>query len=268
MAKEMLNAYQIELLNNLHLSYNIEFSKPIYRLKKTTINRLLNINNISYAKVIKYNFTDAILTLQCYKSNEIYDINVYDNLEYCKCSKCKSDRRISIAKSIWDRPGYKDHQQDVQSKVWDQPGYRENQKSIQRETHSSNNYRQNMSNIMKDKFKDIKYRENNIIKNADRLRRYPAKDELTFINVLERYNINYAWQYPILLKEHLGFDVIMDFYLPDYDIFININTDNFHRDFQGVIDKDKKLVKFFGDKLCILEDLNEAEKLIKEVISQ
>lgn len=80
--------------------------------------------------------------------------------------------------------------------------------------------------------------------------------ELTILDILDKYKINYIYQYPLIIND-LPFDVIFDAYLIDYDIYININLDSCHKKFPHVINKDKILKDYFGDKLLVIESVKD-----------
>ena len=63
---------------------------------------------------------------------------------------------------------------------------------------------------------------NHLIGNAKQQRNRKNKYELLFIKLLENNNIEYNWQVPILTDiNNKGF--IIDFYLPKYSLYINID---------------------------------------------
>ena len=55
---------------------------------------------------------------------------------------------------------------------------------------------------------------------AESQRRKTNKDEIYFKNLLEKHNIKYVWQKPYICKEK---EYVFDFYLIDYDLYINID---------------------------------------------
>lgn len=98
-------------------------------------------------------------------------------------------------------------------------------------------------------------------------KRKSSKDELFVIKKLEEYSINYVWQYILLLKEYTGFDYIIDFYLPDYGIFLNIDG-RVHEVMDDIKNKDLLLKNFLGDSLVQLKDIAMLDTLLLELLQK
>ena len=67
---------------------------------------------------------------------------------------------------------------------------------------------------------------------AKRERRKANKDEVYFKDLLEKHNIKYIWQKPYIFKNNKH--CIFDFYLIDYDLYINIDG-SFHDNWNDCI---------------------------------
>ena len=118
-------------------------------------------------------------------------------------------------------------------------------------------YREDLSKAVKEAFKDPTKRMNQLIGHAKVQRTRRSEYEMTFLGLLALYNIKYVYQKPMLL-DNVG--CVIDFYLPDYDYYVNINSDIFHwlpldkldcsfvKSAQEVRSKDELLRKIFKEK--------------------
>lgn len=97
----------------------------------------------------------------------------------------------------------------------------------------------------------IEERKNKLINNA-------TPSELCFIKKLNKWNIEYEFQYPIYIKEELTF--YLDFYLPKYKIYIELDGKH-HRIEQKIIDKDRWRKKEIY-KLYNIKELRMRNKII------
>lgn len=87
-------------------------------------------------------------------------------------------------------------------------------------------YRDKMSVAVKTALKDPVKRMNRLNGSAIYQRDAGSYYETIFINLLEDYEINYIHQVPLIVND-VG--CIIDFYLPNFDLYVNINCDIFHK---------------------------------------
>lgn len=89
-----------------------------------------------------------------------------------------------------------------------------------------------------------------------------SKGERKIIEFLDNKNINYIFQYPIEIKGH---HLVIDFYLPDHNIFIEYNGEQHYQPvnffggeekFQKQIENDKLKKDFFKDSLIEISYLD------------
>lgn len=90
---------------------------------------------------------------------------------------------------------------------------------------TTTDYRNTLSKAVKQALKDPEKHMNQLKGQAESQRNLNSKYELMFIGLLTKYNIKYDYQVPLLFGE-MG--CIIDFYLPEYDYYVNINSDIFH----------------------------------------
>lgn len=105
-------------------------------------------------------------------------------------------------------------------------------------------------------YKDTNKKLNILNGQAENQRKKKSPFELTILDILDKYKINYAYQYPLIIDD-LPFDVIFDAYLLDYDTYININLDSCHKKYPYVANKDKILKNYFKDKLLVIENTKD-----------
>lgn len=105
-------------------------------------------------------------------------------------------------------------------------------------------------------YKDTNKKLNILNGQAENQRKKKSPFELTILDILDKYKINYAYQYPLIIDD-LPFDVIFDVYLLDYDTYININLDSCHKKYPYVANKDKILKEHFKDKLLVIENIKD-----------
>lgn len=89
----------------------------------------------------------------------------------------------------------------------------------------SSEYRDNLSKAVKNAFKDPVKRMNQLIGHANVQRSKHSVYEMQFLGLLALYEINYEYQVPLLIDD-VG--CVIDFYLPDFKMYVNINSDIFH----------------------------------------
>ena len=82
-------------------------------------------------------------------------------------------------------------------------------------------HRKNLSNAIKVKFKDKEYKQKYLNGRVTVERNKQNPDEVYFMDMLDSKNIEYIWQVPILTEGGKGF--VFDFYLPKFDIYVNID---------------------------------------------
>lgn len=86
-------------------------------------------------------------------------------------------------------------------------------------------YRMNVSKAVKEALKDPSKRMNRLLGQAENQRKLNSPYELLFIGLLTKYNIKFDYQIPMIIDD-IG--CIIDFYLPEYQYYVNINSDIFH----------------------------------------
>ena len=89
--KVPLTAVQNEVVEKLHLNYNLTF-EYVPQLKSTSYKLLMNLNNISHGKVLSYNFHTRDTEVQCNKTGLIYHARPERVLDHCYCRLCNSKR--------------------------------------------------------------------------------------------------------------------------------------------------------------------------------
>lgn len=93
------------------------------------------------------------------------------------------------------------------------------------ELSKSSIYREKLSLGVRAALKDPVKRMNRLRGQADAQRHNDSPYELLFLGILEKYNIEYVYQVPMIIKD-VG--CIIDFYLVKYNLYVNVNLDIFH----------------------------------------
>lgn len=87
------------------------------------------------------------------------------------------------------------------------------------------NYLKRVGEGVKKAFNDSGIRFRRLEKQAEEQRRRMSTVEAKFIQLLKENNVVYEHQKPMIM---CGIGCIIDFYLPEYNLYININMDAFH----------------------------------------
>lgn len=260
---QFLSEIQRDKIQHLNLSYDIIFEGTAYHIYDKSLKRLAELE---IPKVIWFNYTTKLVKLYCPKSSDTYITKLYNILNEtnysCKCRKCKHIRMQDQVRKRWELPGYRDNQVTKQAMVWTRPGYRDNQVTKQKATAllkgysyyseqakkrwDNLDYREKHITRMKENYKDLNYRWNNLVKNAERMRNYTNASELEVINFLKANGLTYLWQVPLLTKEFIGFDCIIDFYIVDLDMYVNFDG-TIHKNYSNIINKDLKLARCLAE---------------------
>ncbi len=66
-------------------------------------------------------------------------------------------------------------------------------------------------------------------RNLENLRTYPTFAELQFQHYLKRVGITFIFQKPIILKSKPGRMIIVDFYLPHFNVVVEVDGDYHYR---------------------------------------
>lgn len=88
-------------------------------------------------------------------------------------------------------------------------------------TMNKDDARERASSHFKDYYSDIEHKEKYLERVVKQQRERKNKFEMMFIQILEDNHIEYVWQYPIITDDGKGF--VIDFYLPKYELFVNID---------------------------------------------
>lgn len=139
-------------------------------------------------------------------------------------------------------------------------------KHIYDATHTTQ-YRESMSNTLKQKFKDSSFTEkhrlgiyNSRSKHAEGIatwqRRKKSSDEAYVKELLELNDIKLEYQKPFITDK---LEIIMDFYLPEYNVYIQVNTDPYHS-----LDTSSKSTKYKQRALYTIQK----DKSIRDLFSE
>lgn len=203
---------------------------------------LLDRVKLKYPDLIIQDFTDNYLTFYnptCKHTCRIRIDRVLYNGVTCNAKECKSKNCSEAQRLRFINP-------DERLRI----------AKLTKQALASPEKRQRISQgVLKANENPIK-KLNLLIGQAQNQRNKRSPFELSVLDILERYDIKYQWQYPVIIKE-LPFDAIFDIYLPDFDIYININLDACHKKYPQVSYKDKLLKDYFKDRLLIIESMND-----------
>ena len=269
----------VEKFYNIKLNYKVIVNKtPQFKIKSEEL--FIKLNNIKHIKIIEYNYNTRKVTVQCSKSGIIYECRVEAIYNKCNCKVCISERISQRTKEAMQRPDVKanfekgmrnvdriKHSKNCsigQRKRYSNPIERELNQKRQKKIAENPEFRKKISISINKKYNDRDFKMRVLNGQANNQRKKKSKYELFVIKFFEQNSIRYIWQYSILLKEFgLPFDAIIDFYLPDYDLYINCNLDKYHRANKGVKNKDEILKKFFKDKIFEINNYSAFDELLK-----
>lgn len=141
----------------------------------------------------------------------------------------------------------------------------------------NSDFKSNVSKAVKEAFRDPIKKMNQLKGHAEVQRRLNSKYELMFMGLLTKYKIKYDYQVP-LIKENVG--MVIDFYLPDFNTYVNINSDIFHwlpkdkikkgirKSALAVQSKDRQVREIFArDNSCKFVELIEFEEMEKFILT-
>lgn len=215
--------------------------------KELLENKYPNIKVKSICNRTKKGFKIKFINLSCNHECIIDYGHILNRGQLCNHPDCKQIKK----KEVFNRPEIKNKCKQNLLKankiLWSTQEYYEKRNSTFRNTVSSEDYKNKMSMTQRNRLKTLNNREKllNGIKKGQILK--SSLDELQAIEFFKSHNIKYEWQVPLLLKEQLGYDFVIDFYLPEYNIYININN-NVHTLLEHE-KRDKLLQNYLGNQL-------------------
>ena len=115
--------------------------------------------------------------------------------------------------------------------------------------------RERASKNFKEYYSDIEHKKEYLERVVKQQRRKRNKYEVMFMKILDDNHIDYIWQCPIITEQGKGF--VIDFYLPKYDLYVNI--DGSIHGFNGQINNRLVEVRSLSD--VMLDDYCERKGL-------
>lgn len=110
--------------------------------------------------------------------------------------------------------------------------------------------RERASSHFKEYYSDVEHKKKYLERVARQQRNQKNKFEMMFIKILEDNHIDYVWQYPLLTEDGKGF--VIDFYLPGYELFVNIDGSihGFHGEIKNALVDIRSASDVALDKYC------------------
>ena len=90
-----------------------------------------------------------------------------------------------------------------------------------KKTMQTEEFRQAVSSRQIVRFSDRANKQEYLESRAEYERRRENKHEVFFMRILDEKNIQYIWQKPLMAESGKGY--VIDFYLPEFDIYVNID---------------------------------------------
>ena len=200
-------------------------------MKKLTLEdfqeRLNNIHNKEKLKALNYNGNDKKCEVQCLTCLTIYTKQANNFLDKRKVSICKKcfPTQPNILKTDY-KPSDKNYEL-----VGEYKGMQE--KTLVRHKTCGFIWEIKPNNL-----------ENG--KGCPRCNKKISKGEQRIIRYLKNNNIKFDYQYPVKIEGH---NLICDFYLPDYNLYIEYNGEQHYEPIKYFGGKDKYQIQVFNDKL-------------------